>query len=188
VGEGQLNIACLGWGSLVWKPGDLPVQREWFRDGPAAPVEFLRQSNGGRITLVLDESGKTDPVTLLWALMSPDKIRDVETAAKALAKREGSPLIGRWSKGQKSPPRMANLGNWAASHSLDAVVWTALGAKFGNVDGKRPTASEVVDFLRARTGTEAKDAEDYVRLAPRQIQTPYRRRIEEELGWSCTAE
>ncbi len=49
-----MRIACLGGGSLVWDPGGLPIQRSWFCGGPFAPVEFTRQSSGGRITLVID--------------------------------------------------------------------------------------------------------------------------------------
>jgi hypothetical protein len=76
------KIACLGWGSLVWDPGDLPSQGAWLPDGPQVCVEFLRQSNNGRITLVLNSSAA--PVQAQWAVMHTNDISDTAYRRKIL--------------------------------------------------------------------------------------------------------
>lgn len=68
---------------------------------------------------------------------------------------------------------------------VDAVVWTALGPKFGGQDGVRPTVDQVVDYLRSRSGAVRDAAERYIRFAQPQVDTPYRRRIEAKLGWTA---
>lgn len=55
-------IVCLGWGSLIWDQKNLPVKGQWHEDGPSLPVEFVRQSINGRLTLVIDQSSQLMPV------------------------------------------------------------------------------------------------------------------------------
>lgn len=178
-----MTIACLGWGSLIWSPESLPVQRHWFEDGPMLPVEFLRQSGGNRITLVL--AAGVPMVRSLWAIMDAT---DIDEAREALRQREGKPkkeYIGYWKTGEVDPP-MFPLSDWAAARNLEGVVWTALPPK---IDGEErtPTAAEVVAHLRSLRGAERDNAEQYVRRAPPQIDTPIRRTIEAEFGWTSRA-
>lgn len=111
-------IACLGWGSLVWDSRELPIQRQWFTDGPFVKVEFVRQSSDGRITLVLHAAAS--PVRSLWAVMDSS---DLDVAREALRKREHIPAgnrahIGSWSKGDDTPESIQNLPQWAESRAL----------------------------------------------------------------------
>ena len=181
-------IACLGWGSLVWEPRELPIQRQWSCDGPLVKVEFLRQSRDDRITLVLHESAGA--VRSFWATI---ELEDVDAAAKALAAREGVPdknvekHIGRWSRGNASPECVIELAPWAESRGIQTVIWCALPPKFKGEEGKVPSSSEVVAHLSQLVGPTRDVAEQYIRRTPAQIDTKYRKDIEASLGWSVRA-
>lgn len=185
-----MKIGCLGWGSLVWNPENLLIQREWFNDGPMLPIEFLRQSVNGRLTLVIHESAK--PVRALWALMSTD---DIDKAKESLNIREGKLLsqhIGSISVEEETEsPIHKSIQDWAKTVQLDAVIWTALPPKFKGLKEEAPTEAaptleQVVTYLSDPTlGIEKRQlAENYIRRAPRQIDTEYRRRFEALWGWT----
>ena len=181
------RIACLGWGSLVWDPRELPIQRQWFQDGPLVPVEFLRQSKDGRITLVLHESAV--PVRSLWAVMD---CCDLSEAREALCKREGiektcEKWIHVWQPGMDAPKLIPDMPRWAESHGLHGVVWTALPPKFDGKNDVVPSCEQVIGHLSQLVGTKRDNAERYVRNASRQIDTLYRRQVEAKLGWTATS-
>jgi len=178
-------IACLGWGSLVWDPRELPVEDCWHEDGPMLRADFLRMSDNRRMTLVLDPSAPR--VRSLWSVMTID---DVQEARVALAHREGSfrksnPTHGTqsWTRGDPTPALIDELPLWCEQHRIDHVIWTAIGSRFKGVD-RTPSADEVVAHLRGLDGDVRKEAETYIRRAPAQVMTPLRERIAEEFGWT----
>ncbi|HTR24858.1 MAG TPA: hypothetical protein VMI10_12840 [Terriglobales bacterium] len=179
-------IACIGWGSLIWHKRNLDVDGEWRADGPTLPVEFARLSNDGRITLVLVQG--FEPVPTLWSAFNT---HDLAKARESLRHRERIPQsraaesIAHWLRGENpaSEPR-ATISAWAAGKNLEAGVWTNLPPKFDGVNGRVPTESELVAYLQTLEGQARAAAEEYVRRAPRQIATAYRRVIERALGWT----
>ena len=66
---------------------------------------------------------------------------------------------------------------------MQHVIWTALPPKFRD-EVRAPTADEVMTYLRDLVGPSRDRAEQYIRRAPRQIDTVLRRRIVAELNWT----
>jgi len=172
-----VKIACLGWGSLVWDPGELSLRTEWLPDGPTIRVEFVRQSGkeNGRITLVIFPTA--EPVTSKWAEMESD---DLDQAAEMLRLREGKPHrhhIGQWTVGQADPASLPGVSEWAAIRNVDAVIWTALPPKFQGKEGRVPSVEEVAAYLNGLPEGPRAEALKYIRNAPTQIDTVYRREL-----------
>jgi hypothetical protein len=115
---------------------------------------------------------------------------DLASARTDLRKREGIPgkneenHIGTWSAGQPSPALIPGLAEWAVAHGVAYVVWTNLPPKFNDSE-TTPSVEQVVQYLGGLTGAQREHAENYVRFAPRQIDTAYRRRIEAALKWTA---
>ncbi len=178
-----MKIACLGWGSLIWKPGILPVRRPWRRDGPDLPIDFAREGDGGELAAVLCDSAPVARV--MWALLD---VRCVEAARELLRRREQIPSSQPRSVG--SVEGCANryeysavIARWARAMRLDAVVWTALPPRIFGENGRAPTIEEALAHIRELPEERRRHAEFYTRSAPMFIATPMRRALEETFGW-----
>ena len=182
-------IACLGWGSLVWDPRDLPIRGTWLCDGPLLPIEFARQSTDGRITLVL-VPGTFPLVRSLWIPMSVGKLDEArETLGRRESPRKEKPeeCVDYWPGGSKNKTVAKRIGHWAKALQIDAVVWTNLPPKF-NKQEKISTSDEMLAYLDSLPHEKRKNAEQYIRMTPRQIDTEFRRAIEARLGWTPIGE
>jgi hypothetical protein len=182
------SIVCIAWGSLVWDSRELPCG-PWHDDGPSLPVEFVRESSNRRITLVIHLDAPR--FQTLWSVLD---VPDLRSAMDKLGAREydrAGPKwieknIGVWngSDGSSRGREAHTIAAWARPRGFAGVVWTDLPPKFGGLEGAVPSRDEVLAYLDALSGAERDEAEKYVRRAPAQINTPYRQRIGEMLGWT----
>lgn len=180
-----MKIACIGWGSLIWNPGSLLIQREWFNDGPILPVEFVRQSQDGRLTLVLHK--ESTPVRTLWSMMATDQL---EAAIESLRIREGiskgkkDSCIGIVTKeGMTNDELQLIIQQWIIQNDLDAAIYTDLPPKFGGEDNRAPSIAEAITYLQGLHINTFSLAREYVERTPNQVDTVYRRAFEKEFNW-----
>ena len=168
-----MTIACLGWGSLIWRNEGLCCDQVWRPDGPMLPIEFARMSRGGEVTLVILEG--VPPVPVLWSQMH---IQSVAAARENLRIREGRTKrewIGYWSmETMEKFPCSDVIGTWAQSKGISGVVWTALPSKWGAEVGKRPTLPEITNHLSDLPPEARALARRYILEASVQIATPFR--------------
>ena len=176
-------IICLGWGSLIWDPGQLAISGGWSEQGPEVPVEYLRQSKNGRLTLVIEQSAPM--VKVLWTKMQTNNL---EEAKENLRQREGRirrEFVGFWTQDSKCPEEIPHMEDWAKEVGATAVIWTALPAKFNGENYRKPSIDEAITYLEQLEPEKRALAEEYIRKTPPQITTTYRSRFEQHFGWVC---
>ena len=184
-----MKIACLCWGSLFWNPKELKIQKDsdgnniWYEDGPFLPIEFTRISGDDNVTLIIDDKAK--PIQVMWALFETN---DIDTAREMLRKRERTIIdnIHFAIAEEKVDDKIkSTIIQWIKTKEIDMAIWTGLSYS-SKTENKRPTAEEIIRHLKNLPEEGKIVAEKYIRKAPKQIQTEYRKRIEEELGWTPT--
>lgn len=136
------------------------------------------------MTLVVCREGTVCPT--LWNTLSSTSL---EQAREALAIREGLPSnrnAAFWTGSGVSDHYGAELvGAWANDLGFAGVVWTGLPPRSPVTDQNHdhPSIDEVISHLSSLKEPSARNAEEYVRRAPKQIATAYRNRIVEAFGW-----
>lgn len=189
--EPSMNIAVLGWGSLIWCPGSLRIKTRWRPDGPMLPIEFARMSEDGRLTLVIN-SGSADQPTY-WALSEFMKVNEARNNLRA---REHSRLrdihdVDQNGSATDGAPReiVNKVTEWLARHQdVQAVVWTGLPSNWMAKRQRDFTPEDAVAFLskleaeRDRAKATYERAREYVTNAPPLLDTAVRR-VMRTRGW-----
>lgn len=179
-----MKIACLGWGSLIWKPGALPVASQWHHDGPAVPIEFVRIADGGELSTAICLNAR--PVPVFWAWLNTASL---ESACRALRIREGIPDsrvdgVGMMTVTESSA---GPLATWAQAKGIEGLIWTDLPARMAHVEGQIPTLDDARHYLQNLTGETREHAFHYIEQVPAQIDTAYRRALADLTGWQPDA-
>ena len=177
-----MKIACLGWGSLIWNPGVLPVAGEWQQDGPLLPIEFSRMSDGGELATAICLNAPLVPV--YWTQLA---VNSQEEATLALREREQIPPQRKDGTGLLliDGEAVGELASWARERNIEALIWTALPPRVGQNEGQIPTAEQVLAYLGSLAGDVREHARSYIEQVPAQFETPYRRIIRSRLGWGA---
>lgn len=181
-----MKIACLAWGSLIWKSAPLELASSWKDDGPQLPIELVRVGDGGELATTLWAGAATQ--RSLWALL---KQTDLSLARELLRQREKIDAdrpewVGSYPT-QSAYPWNSVIAQWLRTKDLDAVIWTALPPRFEGVEGQAPDMDQAVRYLQQLQGDRRRHAESYIRRIPPDLSTRYRRAIETALGWLPSA-
>lgn len=188
-----MKIAVLGWGSLIWDPRNLKIDKSfgkngWDENGPKLPIEFARISSDGRLTLVIKEG--CEEINTLYAISA---YNELEVAVLDLAIREvcGRNRIASYQRAnQELFPNNINrdirkcISVWIyEKQDIDAVIWTNLKGNFQDKMGCKISEENVIDYLKNLPLDIQAKAEEYIRKAPSVVNTVFRRSIEKELKW-----
>lgn len=186
-----LEIAVIGWGSLIWCPGNLRIKTRWRSGGPPLPIEFGRISKDMRLTLVI-LPGSPNQQTY-WAL---SEFGVIEEARQNLRQREGTKpadihFLLKKGEASKDVPLTVReqIAGWLNQRNdVDAALWTGLPGNWGEKRGKEFSPKDAVEYLveleNDKDSTQAAydRARQYVVNAPPGIDTPVRKEMRLR-GW-----
>ena len=129
-----MNIAVIGWGSLIWCPRTLRIEPGWHLDGPMLPIEFARKSEDGRLTLVIHPRLKKQRT--YWATSTcktlPDAIENLRAREGKKCHQEDIQFVDRGGSGHPSDSTSVSVvRKWLMKlGNVDAVIWTGLPGNY----------------------------------------------------------
>lgn len=183
-----MNIAYLGWGSLVWKKRvkkreSLKIVGSWEQDGPFLPIELARISSDGTITLVLHPDAQDVQTFWVKAITT-----DIETAIQDLTVREGTTrdnigfdcIPNSTRRCTLIPTICEGIEQWAKHKELDAVVWTDLPSNFKEVTKMDLNEENAVKYVFSLPPEILRLAKIYIRKASKQIDSDIPKRLKAE--------
>jgi len=180
-----MQVAVIGWGSLIASPGILRLQSRWHRDGPALPVEFARISSGDRLTLVVHPPGRNQQT--LWAAAASEDFAEVRATLRERERTQRLDLIHTASADGVFSNDVANavrksICEWLRQKPhLSGCVWTGLSSNWERERKCSYSPADAVAYLRGLS--DPAPARAYVQTTPSQIQTEARALIRTQLGW-----
>lgn len=179
-----MQIAVIGWGSLISSPGILGLRSRWHHDGPSLPVEFARISRDSRLTLVIHPPSRNQQT--LWAGAASE---DLSQVRENLREREGTQL--QWIHTASADGVFCDdvadsvkksVATWLRQKPyLSGCVWTGLPSNWEKERKCVYTPANAVQYLRGLD--DPTRAREYIQTAPSQIQTEARAAIRTQLGW-----
>lgn len=185
----QLEIALLGWGSLIWdqRPEFDNQHEDWQSDGPVLPLEFSRvsQSRKRALTLVIDPNhGENCTVHFAFSKRS-----NPDDAFADLRRREHTAMnrIGFWFADHSrtcKPDVPPAIVTWAQSKEIDVVVWTGLPSNFKEETKEVFSIAAAIRHLQSLPPDAKAMAAEYVSRAPNLVNTPLRRALQVELWFA----
>ena len=190
-----MKHVILGWGSLLWDEGRFPLhlKSKWDSNGPLLPLEFSRvsQSRDGALTLVVDpDNGENCRSNFAFSArkLLDDVICDLRCRESTILRRIG--FVDLVSDAQRSNvhPGLADvLRHWAQERGFTSVVWTDLPSNFNEGDRGQFSVEAAADYLRRLSADGTRKAREYIKRAPKSINTPLRRHVEKSEWWSADA-
>lgn len=175
-----MKTAILGCGSLIWDPRELAplLVGPWRTTGPVLPIEFVRISNDGRLTLAIDaKNGVSVPTRF-----AESSRQDLQATVEDLRHREGtsSKYVGFINRkngtsraGEETVVR--TIEAWADEVGVDGVVWTDLRSNFSERSGVAFSTEAATNYVMSLKGPALENAIEYITKAPDEVDTPVRR-------------
>lgn len=190
-----MNIAIIGYGSLIWDLDNLEphVAGPWQRGaGPCLPVEFSRISPKRKraLVLVVDETTQTPSPTSVIASARrhiDDAVADLARRERCKPERLGVAAARGGHSLSRFPRALAAVETWLAASPYDAAIWTEHESNFETITGRSfsPTSGDA--YLQTLVGDSLAEAWSYLESAPAETDTPLRRHMRAQDWWRALA-